>query len=422
MAKRWDYTLLLHSLDGQDLKAEYLKLRDEYRLFESPGWANTIGPELQQAYTPEQLAQGCTVPKDEIDGLPDALAASLKTIHVSAATAQKFYKYPPSKRHIAVFLALMLGYDEQRLNDLLTDIMYCGALYAKNFQDDIFLYMARTAKGRPIRDPARRYLHYCKCYAAALAAYRGGRQQMDPRSTEAQLSELYQVADRGDSYEFQIFLKNSIPSFITGRDRLNRYLHNLLEQKDASVDSLSPPRLRSAMKKYFASFSKDPAKNAVRVIEAPDRNVLISLALRLGLDTDGINELLEQAKMSPLASHDFVEGFLIGVIDHAALNSPESFHQILSIMPDTAEEIENEKLRDAVRDADRIKAADDFLMEYVYGLLCEVNDETRHDLPERHSAMKELLALIEPQAPDIFDRPDDPENRPRPTPQARPWA
>lgn len=419
MARHWDYELLLHSLDGQDLKAEYLKLRDEYRLFKSPDWASTIGRQLRQAYTPEQLAQGCTVPQDAVAGLPDALASSLRTIHVSAATAQKFYRYPPSKRHIAVFLALMLGYDAQQINNLLTDVMYCGALYAKNFQDDIFLYMARTAKGRPIRDPAARYLHYCKCYADALAAFRGGRPQMDPRSTEAQLSELYQVADRGDSYEFQNFLKTSIPSFISGRDKLNRYLRDLLEQKDTSVDSLSPPRLRNAMKKYFAAFSKDPAKNAVRIIEAPDRNVLISLALRLGLDTDGINDLLEQAKMNPLATHDFTEGFLIGVIEHAMLNSPESFHQILSIMPDTAEEIENEKLRDAVRDADRIKASDDFLMEYVYGLLCEVNDETQRVPPERAAAFQELLALLEPQAPDIFDRPDDPENRPRPTPQ--PW-
>ena len=288
-------------------------------------WGDVLRPMLlERGISVQDLAKGCGV---------------------GISTARDFLKKIPARRSYVIMIAIMMGLNRDQTNRLLTRFAQYQQLYPRSVEDVIWCYMIAGGK----------HMHPKDLYQAYYAEYEKVRQscgypdrEVDgkPGSTRLALQkmEFYMNQPHGITVQsddnYRQMMAELLPEFKGANrrllDKLKEYLDSpslQQERKKRANDRESSGDSRftanqlyqgnhAGLLRYYKRLSE--LKNKGKV---PERKFLLSFAIRLGLTTDSINQLLECAGMAPLCPKDRLECAIIFYLEEAYLNFPSLFSQ-----------------------------------------------------------------------------------------------
>lgn len=319
------YELILSQCES---KEEYEQLvREHQDLYVD--WRSYLRPLLRERrITYKSIAEGC---------------------EVSEASARSFLRKIPAKRENVIMLAMLMRLTVAQTNEMLTRWAKFQKLYARNPSDAIWIFLLEKGGSSHPRALFRRYY---EAYEAVREEY-GARNApkpsagaMNTRMFHAALLESAQATAGEDAQvdpEFIRIMRLGMPSFEHGYQKLLDYINSFftdpeaednrrwrLEETDYAVERNTPNRVFGEDASW-----KDAYYRKLRALEReqimPCRAFLIALGLRLGLDTEHVNKLLDLAGMGPLCPKDRLEGTVVFYLEELSCNFPSYFYSPDSI-------------------------------------------------------------------------------------------
>lgn len=305
---------------------------------------------------------------------------------VSETSARSFLKKIPAKRENVIMLAMMMHLTVDETNELLMRWAKFQRLYSRNPNDAIWIYLLEKGGSD---EPRKLYRAYNAAYEEIRDEYKGRRFTVcDTQTTKILFNEILDRARHAGSREnevdpeFRELMKKSMPSFEKGYQKLLNYIDSFfydleiednrrlrLENANAARDRMTPNKLFQDDKSW-----KDTYYRKIRALERkqvmPCRAFLIALGLRLGMNTDQLNTLLDLAGMGPLCPKDKLEGTVVFYLEDLSCNFPSYFNEPANIsvsmeyeLMDYSSRLEKERRR---RDADvrDLFAIPDIAMDY----------------------------------------------------------
>lgn len=328
---------------------------------------------------------------------------------VSETSARSFLKKIPAKRENVIMLAMMMHLTVDETNELLMRWAKFQRLYSRNPNDAIWIYLLEKGGSD---EPRKLYRAYNAAYEEIRDEYKASKFTVcDAQETNILLDEIQEQArhaadrshdarvedlidtfrrgfdpaceQRGDvDPEFRELMKKSMPSFEKGYQKLLNYIDSFfydleiednrrlrLESSNAARDRMTPNKRFQDDKSW-----KDTYYRKIRALERkqvmPCRAFLIALGLRLGMNTDQLNTLLDLAGMGPLCPKDKLEGTVVFYLEDLSCNFPSYFNEPANIsvsmeyeLMDYSSKLEKERRK---RDADvrDLFAIPDIAMDY----------------------------------------------------------
>lgn len=290
------------------------------------GWRDYIGPLLDNGpdgkITNQRLAKGCGV---------------------SLNCAARFRHEIPAKRKSVIMLAAILRLNVAQTNELLMRWAKYQRLYAKHPADAIWIYILRNGGSDY---PKALFDAYWKVYEQLRqenhAVDSGGREECyDTQIVEADLLQVRcrsGVAPEQDE-GFCSMMRRNLGAYEDGYRKLIDYIDGqfvrlcegqagrlTLEEKDELRDNLKvTPRGMFHDSKHYLVIYYNRMRKLKRSHVVPERSFLISLGIRLAMNTDQINYMLELAGMAPLCAKDRLESALIFYLEELYLQFPSFF-------------------------------------------------------------------------------------------------
>lgn len=310
-------------------KAEYEKLVDENRALYM-GWKDFIMPLMRKnRVTARKVAEGCGI---------------------SLASASAFARMIPAKRENVIMLCMMLKMNVEETNNVLMRWAKFQKLYSKHPEDAIWIYLIE--KGASER-PAETFADYWAEYQSLAAEYRG-KAAGNVMDTDYAFEVVKEFADQAQSgqeslraandEEFRKMIRELLPSFEKGYEKLMRLIDSYfvdIEELDDRLLGIDDLDQKKGLRKNTPNilFGKDKKwldlyYRKIRELEQdhriPSRTFLLALGLRLSLDTDQLNQLLECAGMGRLCSKDRLEGSIVFYLEELYCQFPSFFnpHQL----------------------------------------------------------------------------------------------
>lgn len=264
---------------------------------------------------------------------------------VSDGTARSWFKKIPAKREYVIMLAMIMGLTVDETDELLTRWAKYQKLYARNPSDAIWIFLLRKGGSDQPRELFRRYYD---AYEMVRKEYKQrkktGADLPLPMETQIFMDEILEKADQtGDQIpedvdpEFLELMRSGMPSFENGYRKLLDYIDGFfydLEKEDRRRLGLDIPVSSKKTTPNMVFQSDDTWKEAyyrkMRALEKrqvmPGRAFLIALGLRLCMNTDQINHLLDLAGMGSLCPKDLLEGTMVFYLEGLSCNYPSYFN------------------------------------------------------------------------------------------------
>ena len=305
---------------------EYESLVKEHREL-YVDWKKHIAPMLHsKGLNGRKVAQGC---------------------NVSVACASKFARMIPAKRENVIMLAMMLGMNVRETDELLTRWAKFQKLYSKHPMDAIWIYLIE--KGGSDR-PYELFEIYRKEYDRLFRSYNDENNQTGKLDTKVAFETItgyahkkIGISDLNDETfcdpDFSEMMRKLIPSFADGyrklMDKLESYFVNVEEidtkiglsdlyEKDNGKKTTANIRFKGDRKWLDMYYRKIRELEKDHII--PSRTFLIALGIRLDLDAEKINELLECAGMGRLCPKDRLEGSIVFYLEEMEMQFPSYFN------------------------------------------------------------------------------------------------
>ena len=245
---------------------------------------------------------------EEKNGTIAALAAYCK---VTRNTARQWKQKIPTKREQVVGIGMYWGFQLEQINRLLTRNAKYPALYVKNPEDAIFIYLIHNKKDYSM-------------YEFYMEEYRKMQEEKEPEQkyldgTEEKTFELNAalLEVMGDQ-EFKKFLEEHMEVFEGRNRKLYKFLEEYFKLEERNINSLvDDEKLKNA---YNNAFSHLKRKGIV-----PRRNLLIAMGIHLTMPVEDINRMLELAGMEALCPKDRIESAVIFVLEDLYLNDSVLF-------------------------------------------------------------------------------------------------
>lgn len=234
-----------------------------------------------------------------------------RRLGVSKASAKRFIDRIPSKRRNVIMLAMMFGMNLEETNDFLVRWAKYQALYIKNPEDAIWMYMINTKK---FDFPANAFETYYNGYLKLISQTTGD-SDCGIKNTVLLNKELIEITTDKD---FMDWMKENIYIHKKCCDKLISHIDLLL--KNESINQWFSEDEALKRDKYYRKIRE--LKEESRI---PERDFLIALGLHLRLGTAKINELLNAAGMGPLLAKDEIEGLVIFFIEELYCRYPSMF-------------------------------------------------------------------------------------------------
>lgn len=293
-------------------KEEYERLLREHQSLYAQ-WQAHINPLVDGCgLSHEQLAEGCGV---------------------SVRSVRSYLKKIPARREIVIMLAMMMKLSVEETNDLLMRWAKFQQLYSRNPNDAIWIYLLRKGGSDHPRDLFQSYkAEYERIREERLGA--GRHSNGMPMDTEffygkivdrAQQS-VHQFRDEVDD-GFRELMKENMNAFDQGYQKLLCYIDGFFYDAEARDNR----RIRSGLPVAGSLFRegedwKKAYYSKVRALEKrqtmPCRSFLITLGLRLEMNTDQINRLLDLAGMGPLCPKDKLDGSVVLYLEEICCHYP----------------------------------------------------------------------------------------------------
>lgn len=215
----------------------------------------------------------------------------------------------PKKREQFIKIGLAAGYDLEQMNHLLTRYGQYPGLYSKSLEDCIAIFVINQKYGEEALEKYQYILDELK-------------KKFDPVNDED--SEDVSTA-RFDEKLSKVQDKDDLESFIAENLTIfSRAYHNFYAFVMSffySNEKLYASNINELAMGQEWSSSLRSCVSAIRQKKwIPTRNKVISLGLHLGLDRDGINDMLSYAHMEPLYSRNLFESVIIYILENASLN------------------------------------------------------------------------------------------------------
>lgn len=311
-------------------KAEYERLVDENKALYI-GWREYITPLLRKnRLTAKKVSEGC---------------------NVSLASASSFTRVIPSKRENVIMLCMMLKMSVEETNTVLMRWAKFQRLYSKHPEDAIWIYLIEKGS---ITTPAQSFHDYWEQYLLIADNYRKQCNTHRVLDTDIALGIVKEFADLSENMNYDSFAKNDmefkrmveklLPSFEKGYQRLIQLIDSYfidIEKLDDQLLGMSdlenthgsqkntPNILFGADKKWLDIYYRK-IRDLEKKHRIPSRTFLIALGIRLSLDTEQLNQLLECAGMGKLCPKDRLEGSIVFYLEELYCQFPTFFnpHQL----------------------------------------------------------------------------------------------
>lgn len=274
-------------------------------------------------------------------------------LHVSESTAKGFLRKIPAKREYVIMLAMMMKLTVDETNDLLMRWAKFQKLYSRNPHDAIWIYLLE--KGGSNR-PHDLFCQYDNTFQQIRREYQRQKGQLseNPLNTQLFFDALVQEARSSETDldavdpGFIAAMEKGMPSFEQGYQKLLDHIDSLFTsfvddvKQMRDTEDLPPDASRRMRSKHSANntFQNDDSWRQIyyRKIRdlknrkiIPCRAFLIALGLRLGMNTDQLNYLLDLAGMGPLCPKDKLEGTVVFYLEELYCNFPSYFNQLKNV-------------------------------------------------------------------------------------------
>lgn len=308
----------------------------------------------------------------------------------SESTVSSFLKKIPTKREYVIMLAAMLGLDVEGTNNLLTRWAKYQRLYAKNPDDAIWIYI--LSKGRCM-EPAKQFEGYRSVYREELNRDQVKRTSRTTTVVGQEIETCARQAGNVSPAEDKIFrqmVRNQIPDYQAAYENLMRFLE---QQMESARNAYGSPNEMFADNAYFKSNYYGKMRELHRDRILPSRTFLIVLGIRLNMDADAIDQLLDMAGMGPLCAKDQVEGAMVFYLEELYCSCPSVFFQYTQ----NANDFKYYELREAapgdrlIQWEDDSEKADETLREYIKRRMSESGISLDQDEADR---AREFLRLL----------------------------
>nr|WP_288732092.1 hypothetical protein [uncultured Anaerobutyricum sp.] len=324
-----DSKIYIQQIGQCENKAEYEQLVDENKAL-YVGWREFITPLMRKnRLTAKKVAEGC---------------------NISIASASSFARMIPSKRENVIMLCMMLKMTVEQTNSVLMRWAKFQKLYSKHPEDAIWIYLIE--KGG-ISTPANTFSDYWNQYLSLSSNYRKN-EEANILDTDVAFEVVKEFADKAETKsnssfaesdeEFKKMIEELLPSFEKGYQKLMKLIDSYfvdIEELDDKLLGMDDLEQNHGLKKntpniLFGNDKKwlDLYYRKIRELEKkhsiPSRTFLLALGLRLSLDTDKLNQLLEYAGMGSLCPKDRLEGSIVFYLEELYCQFPSFFnpHQL----------------------------------------------------------------------------------------------
>lgn len=239
---------------------------------------------------------------------------------LSESTARRYLKEIPPKRKYVIEFAVLLKLSYLQTNNLLTRWAKYERLNAKNIEDAIWIFIINRKNcenpEEAFNELKERFdllideidnYYSCKLSIREKAVPVGTR-QMESKILSAQTI-----------IEFENVMGELAEGFKTRNQRLLDYINNLVNSCGNSANELFSEDVKFRNHHYQQLRNLENNKST-------DRMYLITLGLKLNCTSDGINDLLEVAGMSPLCSKDKLESAIYFYLEDLYCKCPDSLN------------------------------------------------------------------------------------------------
>lgn len=240
-------------------------------------------------------------------GLTKTLVA--EGCRVSCSTAKRFKRAIPSKRVNVIKLACMLGLSVEQTDELLVRYAKFQKLYPKNSEDFIWIYMLNQGG---TMEPAAVFDEYKKVLDGVCNS-----DLPAPAPSTGQLRR--KLLSAHDEREFKSTASFAVAAFREGNQKLLEHIDLLFAEAGTNGNDLF------SGEPYFKNLHRRTMKALRERRSCPDREYLVALGLKLGLDTRGINTLLAKAEMGPLCAKDRLDSAMYYFIEELSVICPAYF-------------------------------------------------------------------------------------------------
>lgn len=318
--------IYLREIGQCENKEEYEILVNENKAL-YVGWKEFITPLLRKnRLTAKKVSHGC---------------------NISLSSASSFNRMIPSKRENVIMLCMMLRMSVEETNSVLMRWAKFQKLYSKHPEDAIWIYLIEKGCSST---PASTFKDYWDQYIIISDNYRKQPSVHNVLDTDIALGKVIKFADSPgnanaassavNDVKFKTMMEELMPSFEQGYQKLMRLIDSyfmdedrllgLNELKEDHRSQKDTPNTLFRNDKKWLDLYYRKIRDLEKRHSIPSRSFLIALGLRLSLDTDQLNQLLEYAGMGTLCPKDRLEGSIVFYLEELYCQFPSFFnpHQL----------------------------------------------------------------------------------------------
>lgn len=364
-------------------------------------WESKIGPMLENGprgrVSNEQLAEGLGLSVNCVSGFRHAI---------------------PAKRRSVIMMAVLLRLSVPETNELLCSWAKYQKLYAKHPEDAIFIYILNNGGSD---HPKALFEAYWDIYTGLRKQElrkRGAAVRMDTMVLEERIGRVRRadgVNPQAD-LEFMEMMREYIQTYEDGYQKLADYIEaqfiRVCESHTGLLTEEELSRLKENKKitanilfrndKSYKNRYYNRIRNIRRKHEVPKRAFLISMGIRLAMNTAQINKMLWLAGMQPLCAKDRLESALIFYLEELYLYYPSFFRQNTHDMEgeDALRDCTLEELEALGEDGPMLRfdrqteAPSERMMSYIRRCLEESRIFSDDDRQREDSDLNEFLGLL----------------------------
>ena len=215
----------------------------------------------------------------------------------------------PKRREHFIRIGLAAGYDMDKMNVLLQKYGRYPALYSKNLEDCICMYVLLNY---PKEQRLMKYDDILKSLKGTIIKRIAAREVKDTKVLERELS--FVQTDE----ELKEFLAINSKSFSDAYRKFYVYTDEIIRRKSKQKSS----SVHNMAKGQEWSSSLTQCVSDIRTGKwYPTRNKIISLGLHFCMSKDEINEMLALAGMRPLYVKNLFENVIVYILTSAELNN-----------------------------------------------------------------------------------------------------
>lgn len=215
----------------------------------------------------------------------------------------------PKTRDRFIRIGLAAGYDIDEINELLQKYGNYPALYSKNLEDCICIYVRLHYTQEEVLEKYEEISQRIKGMIHSQVALK---EVKDTNTLEKELAKVQ------SDEELEAFCKENSSSFSTAYRKLHVYIWEVFDDKKSKIRATSINNMANGQE--WSKSLKDCVYEIRKGNWYPTRNKIISLGLHFCMTKEEINEMLTLAGMRPLYAKNVFEHVILYILTSAELN------------------------------------------------------------------------------------------------------